>query len=123
MKYPNTSRNYLILDKQGHLLKLDMDKRFTDKILSFHSGSINGMDTSPICHISASLGIDGNLCVYDYISKQLLNRVCYSTGGTTLVFFPGVRLLSFTNCLIYNSFNRFWIKQVVLWLPDLKMVF
>ncbi|KAJ3078328.1 Cilia- and flagella-associated protein 44, partial [Rhizoclosmatium hyalinum] len=85
---------YLILDQEGHLYKLDTKQRFVDKVLSFHSGGIAGLDMSPTCHAMVSLGADGSVHLYDYIKKALAldARGCTVAAG----FMDGVlRIISY----------------------------
>ncbi|KAJ3128012.1 Cilia- and flagella-associated protein 44 [Nowakowskiella sp. JEL0407] len=88
VKCVGSSHEYLIQDSIGHIFKLDTTKRTTDKLLSFHSGPVTGIDTSPIGHSMASFGSDGTIRVYDYISKQSLGKVKYTGMGTALTYFP-----------------------------------
>ncbi|KAJ3402693.1 hypothetical protein HDU80_004870, partial [Chytriomyces hyalinus] len=79
---------YLILDQNGHLFKLDTKQRFIDKTLSFHSGAIAGLDISTACHAMVSLGTDGALHLYDYVKKSMLANERYSSGGSALINLP-----------------------------------
>ncbi|KAI9333809.1 hypothetical protein BDR26DRAFT_805717, partial [Obelidium mucronatum] len=79
---------YLILDMEGHLFKLDTKQRFIDKTLSFHSGGIAGLDMSTTCHSMVSLGSDGVVHLYDYMKKALLAKEKYTSGGTALASLP-----------------------------------
>ena len=88
VKYPSSTHEYLIQDQQGHLLRLDLNKRVSDKLLSFHAGPIMSLDTSPTSHVAASLGIDGNIRVYDYPEKKIIAKNKYNAGGTCLTYLP-----------------------------------
>ncbi|KAI8930033.1 WD40-repeat-containing domain protein [Entophlyctis helioformis] len=90
VRYPESSHDYLVQDQQGHLFRLDLNKRSSDKLLSFHAGSVVGIDTSPISHIMATLGSDGSLSIYDYTSKTTLNRSKFHAGGSCLSFLPEI---------------------------------
>nr|KAJ3422153.1 Cilia- and flagella-associated protein 44 [Polyrhizophydium stewartii] len=88
VRYPDSSHDYLVQDQQGHLFKLDLNKRSSDKLLSFHAGSVVSIDASPMSHFTASLGSDGSLRVYDYTTKATLNSLKYSGGGSCMCFLP-----------------------------------
>ncbi|KAL5033039.1 hypothetical protein BDV3_000061 [Batrachochytrium dendrobatidis] len=88
VRYLNSTHNYIVQDQQGHLFCLDLNKRSSDKILSFHAGPVASVDTSPTAHIMASLGSDGNLRMYDYAAKKMLNKGHFSAGGTCMSFLP-----------------------------------
>ncbi|KAI8619969.1 hypothetical protein BC830DRAFT_1059801, partial [Chytriomyces sp. MP71] len=79
---------YLILDQQGHIYKLDTKQRFIASSLSFHSGGVAGLGISPSCHAMVSLGADGAIHLYDYIKKAMLAREKYSSGGSCLANIP-----------------------------------
>ena len=59
-----------------------------DKLLSFHAGPVVSVDTSPISHKMATLGVDGTIRFYDYSTKALLNRMSYPQGGSFLTYMP-----------------------------------
>ncbi|KAJ1551769.1 Cilia- and flagella-associated protein 44, partial [Nowakowskiella sp. JEL0078] len=88
IRWYKNNHEYLIQDSIGHLLKLDITKRSTEKVLSFHSGSVSGLDTSFLGHSMATLGIDGTLRVYDYLNKNVSGKSKYPSGGTCLTYLP-----------------------------------
>ncbi|KAJ1339495.1 hypothetical protein BSLG_005870 [Batrachochytrium salamandrivorans] len=77
VRYLNSTHNYIVQDQQGHLFCLDLNKRSSDKILSFHAGPV-ASDTSPTAHIMASLGSDGNLRNMPMLQKKMLNKSAIS---------------------------------------------
>ncbi|KAI9363362.1 WD40-repeat-containing domain protein [Zopfochytrium polystomum] len=79
---------YYIQDTQGHLLKLDTNKRTVDRLLSFHSGAVVAADASPLRHSLLSLGSDGTLRLYDYQNKAVLFRQRFPCGGSSLTYLP-----------------------------------
>jgi WD40 repeat protein len=87
VRFPSTS-DYLIQDQQGQLLKLDLNKRVTERLMSFHSGSVVGLAFSPLNHQMATLGVGGNLRIYDYLQKQMVNRNLFPQGGSCLHYLP-----------------------------------
>lgn len=89
VRFPN-SPHFLIQDQQGQLLKLDTNKRYTDKIFSFHSGIVSGMDTSPLFHKMATIGPDGTLRFFDYRTKATVSKLSYAQGGTAIKWLPPV---------------------------------
>jgi WD40 repeat protein len=93
LRVPGSSSNYLIHDQQGFLMKLDLNKRSVEKVLSFHAGAIAGVDTSPRFHKMASLGVDGSLRFYDYTTRSLISKVYYPQGGSAMRYLPQVPLV------------------------------
>ncbi|KAI8915149.1 hypothetical protein DFJ77DRAFT_430281 [Powellomyces hirtus] len=79
---------YLIQDALGHLFSLDIQSRGIEKVMSFHSGSVASVDSSPSSHSMASLGADGALKLYDYITKAVIATATYPGGGTTMTYLP-----------------------------------
>ncbi|KAJ3028476.1 hypothetical protein HK097_005950, partial [Rhizophlyctis rosea] len=88
IKSPGSTNEYLLVDENGYLFRLDTKKRSTERIMSFHSGAVVAMDTSPLAHSMASLGADGSLRVYDYITKTVVGQVKYPAGGSAMVYAP-----------------------------------
>ncbi|KAJ3258529.1 Cilia- and flagella-associated protein 44 [Boothiomyces macroporosus] len=87
-RFPSTTHDYLVQDQQGHLMKLDLHKRTSEKILSFHSGAVAGVATSPLKHQMSSLGKDGKLHVYDYVARSMVNKIHYPQGGSYISYVP-----------------------------------
>jgi WD40 repeat protein len=90
IRLPGETAEYLIQDTQGFLFRLDVEKRSPEKILSFHSGGIAGLETSPLTHAILSLGSDGSVRLYDYISKSVVAKSKFSSGGSCLAYVPVV---------------------------------
>ncbi|KAI8897709.1 WD40-repeat-containing domain protein, partial [Globomyces pollinis-pini] len=88
VRFPNSTHDYLIQDQQGFLMKLDLNKRSTDKLLAYHSGPVVAIACSPLIHRLVSLGIDGNLRLYDYLNRTVINKVKYPQGGSAMIFVP-----------------------------------
>ena len=86
--YPKQNGVYLIQDAAGFLWKVDLKKRVSEKVLSFHAGAIRGLDTSPMGPRFCSLGADGTLRLVDYVSKATIIRQKFSGGGTALTYAP-----------------------------------
>ncbi|KAJ3099406.1 hypothetical protein HK100_004893 [Physocladia obscura] len=81
---------YLILDMEGNLFKLDTKQRFIEKVFSFHAGGVSGVEISSTSHAMISLGGDGAIHLYDYLKKALIAKEKYPSGGTALVNLPEV---------------------------------
>lgn len=88
MRFLGSSSDYLIHDQQGQLIKLDLNKRVVDRLMIFHSGPISSVDTSPLYHKMASLGLDGTIRFYDYTSKQMTEKISFPQGGTAMCYLP-----------------------------------
>ena len=97
---PDFPNEYVIQDENGQILRLDLDKKTTVKIFSYHSGSIVSSDTSPLLHTMASLGSDGSLRLYEYASKKCVNVTTFSTPGSFLCYLPEVIFLRY---LMYRN--------------------
>ncbi|KAJ3024875.1 UNVERIFIED_CONTAM: Cilia- and flagella-associated protein 44, partial [Siphonaria sp. JEL0065] len=110
---------YLILDMEGHLFKLDTKQRFIDKTLSFHSGGIAGLNMSPTCHSMVSLGYDGVVHLYDYLKKALLAKEKYTAGGTALTSLP--LCLDARGCTVAAGFSDGVLRIISFQPPPLDV--
>jgi hypothetical protein len=90
VRIPNLPNDYIIQDENGHIFHLDLDKKTTEEIFSYHAGSIVSTDTSPLMHTVATLGEDGCLRIYEYNSKKCIGNFKYSASGTFLCYLPQV---------------------------------
>ncbi len=54
-----------------------------DKLESYHAGGIMSCDVSPQATFVASVGVDGRVRVYDYITKLLVGREQFKTTTPT----------------------------------------
>jgi WD40 repeat protein len=95
IRNPANTSEYLLQDQQGQLIKLDFFKRATEKISTFHSGPVNGVSTSPNSHTMSTLGDDGYLKVYNYLTRQLTLKTHYPQPGTFLSYLPTVRIINY----------------------------
>ncbi len=87
-------------DGKGAIWRVDLSHSHTVKapsrLLSYHAGKINGMDTCPIAHFAASTGDDGTVRVHDYLAKQTLVTIKGEAegSGTSLLWLPkSVRII------------------------------
>ncbi|TPX71174.1 hypothetical protein SpCBS45565_g01378 [Spizellomyces sp. 'palustris'] len=103
IKSMGATTEYLVQDQLGHLFKVDTQKRSAEKIMSFHSGGIVGVDTSPLGHSMVSLGTDGTLRGYDYITKTLAGMTKYPSGGTAMAYLP--ETLDARGCTLAAGFS------------------
>ena len=63
--------SYIIVDGNGKLLKLPLDSETPETLWTFHAGPIVGIAASPIDHYAVTAGVDGNVSVWDYVSKEI----------------------------------------------------
>ncbi|TPX52365.1 hypothetical protein SeMB42_g01478 [Synchytrium endobioticum] len=84
---PN-SNDYLVLDASGALFRVDIRKHSVDRLMSFHSGPIHGLDASPLRHTLSSIGVDGTIRVNDPVARTLLGKIKYSAAGSFLAYLP-----------------------------------
>ncbi|KAJ3110143.1 Cilia- and flagella-associated protein 44 [Phlyctochytrium bullatum] len=103
IKCPGDNSEYLIQDLQGHLFKLDTKKRSSERIISYHSGSIAAIDASPLGHSLLSLGADGTLRLYDYLTKSTIIRAKYPNNGSALMYLPDT--LDARGCTVAAGFS------------------
>ncbi|TPX37653.1 hypothetical protein SmJEL517_g00774 [Synchytrium microbalum] len=82
------SNDYIVLDSCGALYRVDIRKHSVDRLMSFHSGAIHGLDASPLLHHISSIGVDGTIRVYDLIARTLADRIKYPAGGSFLAYLP-----------------------------------
>lgn len=100
VRCPENGNEYLIQSQSGQIFKLDIKKRDTEKLFSFHSGPIAGADMAPNNHSMVTLGNDGNLKLYNYHEKSIVLKAQYPFGGTTIQYFPEVESTIFTLFII-----------------------
>ena len=85
---------WYVQDTKGAIWRVDLAHSHTVKlpqrILSFHSGKINGLDVCPTAHLAATTGDDGTVRIHDYIAKSTLCSVRGEpdSAGTCLIWVP-----------------------------------
>jgi WD40 repeat protein len=93
VRIPKLPNDYIIQDENGHIYRLDLDKKTTEEILNYHAGSIVSTDTSPLLHSVASLGEDGTVRLFEYSSKRCIGNFKYPGSGSFLCYLPEVFLI------------------------------
>lgn len=88
VRNPEDQNDYIIQDTRGHLYRLNSKTKEVEKVLSFHSGQVAGISTSPTQHSLASLGSDGSLRLFDYREKKLSVQFKYASPGTVIQYLP-----------------------------------
>uniref|UniRef100_A0A4W3IB69 Cilia- and flagella-associated protein 44 n=1 Tax=Callorhinchus milii TaxID=7868 RepID=A0A4W3IB69_CALMI len=92
VKINNENSFWFAQDANGGIWKLDLS--FTnitqdpESIFSFHAGSIQGMDLSPLTHLMATTALDRTVRIYDFVGKQVLTSIKFKQGGTALKWAP-----------------------------------
>lgn len=114
VRIPTLPNDYIIQDENGHIFRLDLDKKTKEEIFSYHAGKIVATDTSPLMHSFATLGDDGCMRVYEYNSKRCVANCKYPSSGTFLCYLPEV------NNKLLNA--RILIAKDQLLLQDSQMV-
>lgn len=81
-------------DAAGGIWKLDLSFTHTshapERMFSYHAGPITGLETSPVAHFVATIGVDHTVRVYDYLSKTPMCQAKYNSGGSSLLWPPKV---------------------------------
>lgn len=72
----------------GHIYKLDIKKHTTEKIYHFHAGTISAMEFSTALTRLMTLGQDGSLRLFDYMSNKNLGRYRAQAAGTYGQYLP-----------------------------------
>ena len=106
---PDNSTNsvfWFVQDGRGSILRADLSFLNTAKepysVFTAHGGPIVSCASSKINCIMATLGVDGQIRVYDYIRHKLLACRTFSSAGTTMMW-PGVQFDQ-TCCTILAGF-------------------
>jgi WD40 repeat protein len=89
---PDAPTLWYAQDAAGAIWRVDITSSHTrqspEKLASYHSGPVRGLDTCPSGHQAASIGHDGSVRVYDLGSKELLCHTQFSGGGASLIWAP-----------------------------------
>jgi WD40 repeat protein len=88
VRNPENPDDYVVQDTQGYLYRLDSKSKEVAKVMSFHSGHVAGICTSPLQHSFASLGNDGSLRLFDYREKTMTTKFKYTSPGTVVQYLP-----------------------------------
>ena len=90
IKSLGTASEYFIQDALGHIYRLDIKKHAAEKLYHFHAGAISTMEFSPAMARMTTLGTDGSLRLFDYISNKFLGRLRFPVAGTCGQYAPAV---------------------------------
>lgn len=86
----STSVFWFAQDGRGTIWKVDLSFLNTAKepmvVSTGHGGPIVGCKCSNRCGIFATLGADGQIRVYNYLTKELVARAAYSSHGSCFIW-------------------------------------
>ncbi|XP_070199865.1 cilia- and flagella-associated protein 44-like isoform X3 [Littorina saxatilis] len=86
------SSTWYCQDGAGGIWKADLSFRNaaapSKRILHFHAGAIVACAVSPVTHLVMTLGEDGTLRLYDFLTKKLLTVRQFKAQGSSLVWIP-----------------------------------
>lgn len=76
MDDPRRKQPWYLQDRAGAIWQAELsflnDAAEPKRLLSFHSGPIVACAVSPITYLAATLGVDGTVRLYDFLSKEVL---------------------------------------------------
>lgn len=79
---------WMILDATGRLLRMDNESKQISLVRQGHAGGVSGLDASPLDHFAASVGVDGTVRCWDYITSQELFHTQCPGEGSALLWAP-----------------------------------
>ncbi|XP_060551905.1 LOW QUALITY PROTEIN: cilia- and flagella-associated protein 44-like [Ruditapes philippinarum] len=81
-------------DANGGIWKLDLSFSHTsmapEKMFTYHAGTINACDVSPVSQLVATTGADHTVRVFDYVQQKQICDTRFAAGGTSLVWIPNI---------------------------------
>ncbi|XP_025086571.1 cilia- and flagella-associated protein 44-like isoform X2 [Pomacea canaliculata] len=92
MDDPKRKQPWYLQDRAGAIWQAELsflnDAAEPKRLLSFHSGPIVACAVSPITYLAATLGVDGTVRLYDFLSKEVLAFKSFKSSGVCLVWVP-----------------------------------
>eukprot|EP00958_Prasinococcus_capsulatus_P003259 scaffold302_cov397-Prasinococcus_capsulatus_cf.AAC.7 len=79
---------WIVQDEAGSLLRISLPTYSTSTLRQFHSGPINGVDTSPVSHLAASAGEDGSIRLIDYRAGRIVYKRTFNAPATSVLWLP-----------------------------------
>ncbi|XP_012720586.2 cilia- and flagella-associated protein 44 [Fundulus heteroclitus] len=106
-------------DSNGAVWKLDLSFTNTaaepERLFSFHSGAIQGLDVSKKSHLMATTTLDRSVRVFDFVAKRELLATRFNQGGTTLSWAPP--LVNQSGGLLVTGFEDGVVRLLELYNP------
>nr|CAH8852852.1 unnamed protein product [Trichobilharzia regenti]CAH8852854.1 unnamed protein product [Trichobilharzia regenti] len=79
-------------DSDGAIWKLDLSFSHTslapELLDEFHANDIVDCVTSPLTYCAATVGLDGKVCIYDIVQKQVIVERRFPSSGSTIIWSP-----------------------------------
>ena len=89
---PDTPSHWVVQDNKGSIWRVDLQVSHTHKpperIYTFHSGAITGLDVSDNSLHAVTCGVDGRVRLYDIESKKFLGRTTFNMPATCVAWCP-----------------------------------
>ncbi|XP_048254045.1 cilia- and flagella-associated protein 44-like isoform X2 [Haliotis rufescens] len=81
-------------DANGGIWRLDLSFSHTsqapEKLMTYHAGPITDCSVSPITHLTATIGLDNTVRVFDYVQQKQVCEGRYTASGTCLLWTPRI---------------------------------
>ncbi|XP_046572732.1 cilia- and flagella-associated protein 44-like isoform X2 [Haliotis rubra] len=81
-------------DANGGIWRLDLSFSHTsqapEKLMTYHAGPITDCSTSPITHLTATIGVDNTVRVFDYVQMKQVCEGRYTASGSCLLWTPQI---------------------------------
>ena len=92
LNHPDTPSYWVVQDNKGSIWRVDLQVSHTHKpperLYTFHSGAITGLDVSGNSLHAVTCGVDGRVRLYCVQSKRFLGRTTFNMPATCVVWCP-----------------------------------
>ena len=92
LNHPDTPSYWVVQDNKGSIWRVDLQVSHTHKpperLYTFHSGAITGLDVSGNSLHAVTCGVDGRVRLYCVESKKFLGRTTFNMPATCVVWCP-----------------------------------
>ena len=89
---PDTPSYWVVQDNKGSIWRVDLQVSHTHKpperLYTFHSGAITGLDVSENSLHAVTCGVDGRVRLYDIETKKFLGRTTFNMPATCVAWCP-----------------------------------
>ncbi|KAJ1511739.1 Cilia- and flagella-associated protein 44 [Coelomomyces lativittatus] len=102
-KIPDSLSEYLLMDTKGKLWRVNLKKKTSDEIASFHSQSVVSVSFSFRNHRFATLGEVGSVRLYDPQKLHPISHTNHAVPGTLLKYLPST--LDVSGCSFFAAFQ------------------
>ena len=89
---PDTPSYWVVQDNKGSIWQVDLQVSHTHKpperLYTFHSSAITGLDVSENSLHAVTCGVDGRVCLYSIADKKFLGRTTFNMPATCVAWCP-----------------------------------